>query len=190
MSKITPCLWFDRTAEEAAKFYVSLLPDSHVDRIHRAPSDYPSGKAGDVLTVEFTLMGQPFMGLNGGPFFKRRAARRGRPSRRPSPRSLPILNVARRSPPETLKGKEKDNELYRRIRGRRAAGEQTGLSRYAREALSLLKDHGATRMVENWGDDVPEGKVTDFHARCKRRMARRSSSAGSNGRRRTCATPA
>jgi predicted 3-demethylubiquinone-9 3-methyltransferase (glyoxalase superfamily) len=70
MSKITPCLWFDRTAEEAANFYASLLPDSHVDRIHRAPSDYPSGKAGDVLTVEFTLMGQPFMGLNGGPFFK------------------------------------------------------------------------------------------------------------------------
>src|SRR6202035_2745988 len=70
MSKITPCLWFDRTAEEAAKFYVSLLPDSHVDRIQRAPSDYPSGKAGDVFTVEFTLMGQPFMGLNGGPFFK------------------------------------------------------------------------------------------------------------------------
>ena len=63
MSKITPCLWFDRTAEEAASFYASLLPDSHVDRIHRAPSDYPSGKAGDVLTVEFTLMGQPFMGL-------------------------------------------------------------------------------------------------------------------------------
>jgi predicted 3-demethylubiquinone-9 3-methyltransferase (glyoxalase superfamily) len=70
MSKITPCLWFDRTAEEAAKFYASLLPDSHVDRIHRAPSDYPSGKAGDVMTVEFTLMRQPFMGLNGGPFFK------------------------------------------------------------------------------------------------------------------------
>jgi predicted 3-demethylubiquinone-9 3-methyltransferase (glyoxalase superfamily) len=53
MSKITPCLWFDRTAEEAANFYASLLPDSHVDRIHRAPSDYPFGKAGDVLTVEF-----------------------------------------------------------------------------------------------------------------------------------------
>ena len=59
MSKITPCLWFDGTAEEAANFYSSLLPDSHVDAVHRAPSDYPSGKAGDVLTVEFTLMGQP-----------------------------------------------------------------------------------------------------------------------------------
>jgi predicted 3-demethylubiquinone-9 3-methyltransferase (glyoxalase superfamily) len=70
MSTITPCLWFDGTAEQAANFYASLLPDSHVDSIHRAPGDYPSGKAGDVLTVEFTLMGQPFVGLNGGPHFK------------------------------------------------------------------------------------------------------------------------
>jgi predicted 3-demethylubiquinone-9 3-methyltransferase (glyoxalase superfamily) len=70
MSKITPCLWFDGTAEEAANFYASILPDSHVDAVHRAPSDYPSGKAGDVLMVEFTLMGQPFTGLNGGPLFK------------------------------------------------------------------------------------------------------------------------
>jgi predicted 3-demethylubiquinone-9 3-methyltransferase (glyoxalase superfamily) len=70
MSTITPCLWFDGTAEEAANFYASLLPDSHVDSIHRAPGDYPSGRAGDVLTVEFTLMGQPFVGLNGGPHFK------------------------------------------------------------------------------------------------------------------------
>ena len=70
MSKITPCLWFDGTAEEAANLYATLLPDSHVEAVHRAPSDYPSGKAGDVLTVEFTLMGQPFMGLNGGPLFK------------------------------------------------------------------------------------------------------------------------
>jgi predicted 3-demethylubiquinone-9 3-methyltransferase (glyoxalase superfamily) len=67
---ITPCLWFDGAAGEAANFYASLLPDSHVDSIHRAPGDYPSGKAGDVLTVEFTLMGQPFVGLNGGPHFK------------------------------------------------------------------------------------------------------------------------
>ena len=70
MSMITPCLWFDGKAEEAARFYVSLLPDSHVDKVLRAASDYPSGKAGDVLTVEFTLMGQPFLGLNGGPQFK------------------------------------------------------------------------------------------------------------------------
>ena len=70
MSGITPCLWFDGNAEEAAKFYVSVLPDSRVDAIQRAPGDYPAGKAGDVLLVEFTLMGQPFTGLNGGPQFR------------------------------------------------------------------------------------------------------------------------
>jgi predicted 3-demethylubiquinone-9 3-methyltransferase (glyoxalase superfamily) len=70
MSNITPCLWFDGKAEEAANFYVSLFSDSHVDAVHRAPSDYPSGKAGDVLMVEFTLMGRPFTGLNGGPQFR------------------------------------------------------------------------------------------------------------------------
>jgi predicted 3-demethylubiquinone-9 3-methyltransferase (glyoxalase superfamily) len=69
-TKIKPCLWFDGNAEEAANFYVSLLPDSRIDAVHRAPSDYPSGKAGDVLTIEFTLAGQPFVGLNGGPYFK------------------------------------------------------------------------------------------------------------------------
>jgi predicted 3-demethylubiquinone-9 3-methyltransferase (glyoxalase superfamily) len=70
MSKITPCLWFDGNAEEAANFYASLLPDSRVDSVVRAPSDYPSGSAGDVLVVEFTLAGQKFSGLNGGPYFK------------------------------------------------------------------------------------------------------------------------
>jgi len=70
MSDITPCLWFDGDAEEAANFYVSLFPDSHVDIVHRALSDYPSGRAGEVLIVEFTLMGRPFSGLNGGPQFQ------------------------------------------------------------------------------------------------------------------------
>jgi predicted 3-demethylubiquinone-9 3-methyltransferase (glyoxalase superfamily) len=70
MRDITPCLWFDGNAEEAAKFYTCLFPNSHVDAVHRAPSDYPSGKAGDVLLVEFTLTGQPFTGLNGGPQFQ------------------------------------------------------------------------------------------------------------------------
>jgi predicted 3-demethylubiquinone-9 3-methyltransferase (glyoxalase superfamily) len=70
MPAITPCLWFDGKAEEAAMFYTSLLPDSRIDKVQRAPGDYPSGNAGDVLTVEFTLMGQPFVGLNGGPHFK------------------------------------------------------------------------------------------------------------------------
>jgi predicted 3-demethylubiquinone-9 3-methyltransferase (glyoxalase superfamily) len=70
MSTVTPCLWFDGKAEEAANFYASLFPDSHVDTVHRAPTDYPSGKAGHVLMVEFTLMGRPFTGLNGGPQFR------------------------------------------------------------------------------------------------------------------------
>jgi predicted 3-demethylubiquinone-9 3-methyltransferase (glyoxalase superfamily) len=70
MNTITPCLWFDQNAEEAAEFYVSLLPDSRIDAVHKAPGDYPSGKAGQVLTVEFTLMGRPFLGLNGGPHFR------------------------------------------------------------------------------------------------------------------------
>ena len=70
MSGVTPCLWFDGNAEEAAKFYASLFPNSHIDAVHRAPSDYPSGKAGGVLMVEFRLMGQPFTGLNGGPQFQ------------------------------------------------------------------------------------------------------------------------
>jgi predicted 3-demethylubiquinone-9 3-methyltransferase (glyoxalase superfamily) len=69
MSKITPCLWFNGQAEEAAKFYVSLLPDSRIDKVMRSPADNPSTPAGAVLTVEFTLGGQPFIGLNGGPQF-------------------------------------------------------------------------------------------------------------------------
>ncbi|MCE0483581.1 MAG: VOC family protein [Methylacidiphilales bacterium] len=67
MQKIVPCLWFDKQAEEAAAFYTSLLPDSHVDRVLRSPADSPSGPAGSVLTVEFTLAGNPYLGLNGGP---------------------------------------------------------------------------------------------------------------------------
>lgn len=66
-AKNTICLWYDRDAEEAARFYIATFPDTKITAIHRAPNDYPSGKAGDVLTVEFTLMGIPCMGLNGGP---------------------------------------------------------------------------------------------------------------------------
>ncbi len=69
MSKITPCIWYDGAAEEAANFYVTLLPDSRVDRVIKSPIDNPSGPAGQVLVVEFTLAGQAFMGLNGGPMF-------------------------------------------------------------------------------------------------------------------------
>jgi predicted 3-demethylubiquinone-9 3-methyltransferase (glyoxalase superfamily) len=70
VSKITPCLWFNGTAEEAAQFYLSLFPDSRIDKIHRSAADNPSGSAGDVLTVDFSLAGQPFIGLNGGPEFQ------------------------------------------------------------------------------------------------------------------------
>ncbi|MGH9194913.1 MAG: VOC family protein [Acidimicrobiia bacterium] len=69
-STITTSLWFDRQAEEAAKFYVSLFPNSHIDQVLKAPADFPDGKKGDVLTVDFTVMGQRFTGLNGGPHFK------------------------------------------------------------------------------------------------------------------------
>ena len=69
--KITPCLWFDGNAEEAARFYASVLPDVTIDNIVKAPSDNPGGgKEGDVLIVEFTIAGQKFTGLNGGPFFR------------------------------------------------------------------------------------------------------------------------
>ena len=67
--KIIPCLWFDKQAEEAAGFYVSVLPGSHIDAVIRAPGDYPAGKAGDVLLVEFTLAGCRYTALNGGPYF-------------------------------------------------------------------------------------------------------------------------
>ena len=63
------CLWFDGTAEEAANFYAETFPDSHVGPVHRASGDNPSGKQGDILTVEFTVMGIPCIGLNGGPGF-------------------------------------------------------------------------------------------------------------------------
>lgn len=66
MSKIAPCLWFDGEAEEAARFYVSLLPDSRIERVQRNVADGRSGKEGTVLVVEFTLAGQRFLALNGG----------------------------------------------------------------------------------------------------------------------------
>jgi len=69
MGRPYPCLWFDGNAEEAVGFYVSLLPDSHVDKVWRSPAETPSGPTGMVLTVDFTLAGQRFQGLNGGPHF-------------------------------------------------------------------------------------------------------------------------
>jgi predicted 3-demethylubiquinone-9 3-methyltransferase (glyoxalase superfamily) len=68
--KNTICLWFDKDAQDAARFYAATFPNSKVTAVHKAPSDYPSGKQGDVLTVEFTVLGIPCLGLNGGPAFK------------------------------------------------------------------------------------------------------------------------
>ncbi|MGV3615406.1 MAG: VOC family protein [Fimbriimonas sp.] len=74
MQKNTICLWYDKDAEDAARFYAQTFPDSSVDAVHRAPSDFPGGKAGDVLTVHFTVCGIPCMGLNGGDVFKQSEA--------------------------------------------------------------------------------------------------------------------
>lgn len=74
ISKNTICLWFDKGSEEAATFYASTFPDSKVTNVFRAPSDFPDGKEGDVLTVEFTVCGVSCMGLNGGPAFKQSEA--------------------------------------------------------------------------------------------------------------------
>jgi predicted 3-demethylubiquinone-9 3-methyltransferase (glyoxalase superfamily) len=73
-AKNTVCLWYDRDAEEAARFYAEAFPDSSVGTVHRAPRDLPSRKKGDVLVVEFTVMGIPCIGLNGGPEFKHNEA--------------------------------------------------------------------------------------------------------------------
>jgi predicted 3-demethylubiquinone-9 3-methyltransferase (glyoxalase superfamily) len=70
MDKLTTVLWFDGQAEEAARFYTGLFPNSHVDRVSRSAADTPSGPQGMVITVDFTLDGRPFQGLNGGPEFK------------------------------------------------------------------------------------------------------------------------
>jgi predicted 3-demethylubiquinone-9 3-methyltransferase (glyoxalase superfamily) len=66
---VTACLWFDGVAEEAANFYAATIPGSSVGKVVRAPADFPSGRKDDVLTVESTIAGRPFMGLNGGPHF-------------------------------------------------------------------------------------------------------------------------
>ena len=73
-AKNTICVWYDKDAEEAANFYASVFPDSHVGSIHRAPMDTPGNRAGDVMVVDFTVCGVPCIGLNGGPIFKQSEA--------------------------------------------------------------------------------------------------------------------
>src|SRR5688572_14704549 len=73
-AKNTICLWYDKDAEDAARFYAATFPDSKVGAVHRAPGDFPGGKEGQVLTVDFTVLGVPCMGLNGGPEFKHNEA--------------------------------------------------------------------------------------------------------------------
>jgi predicted 3-demethylubiquinone-9 3-methyltransferase (glyoxalase superfamily) len=70
MTKNTICLWFDKDAEAAARFYAATFPDSRIEATHLAPTDYPNGRKGDVITVHFTVMGIPCLGLNGGPNFR------------------------------------------------------------------------------------------------------------------------
>jgi predicted 3-demethylubiquinone-9 3-methyltransferase (glyoxalase superfamily) len=74
IAKNTICLWYDKDAEEAARFYAATFPNSEVCAVHTAPADFPGGKEGDVLTVEFTVLGIPCLGLNGGPQFKQSEA--------------------------------------------------------------------------------------------------------------------
>ena len=74
MAKNVICLWYDNAAEEAAKFYARTFPDSKVTAVHKAPGDFPGGKQGQVLTVDFTVLGVPCVGLNGGPAFKQSEA--------------------------------------------------------------------------------------------------------------------
>src|SRR6201988_1377885 len=74
IAKNTICLWYDKDAEAAAQFYAKTFPNSKVGAVHRAPGDFPSGKKGDVLTVEFAVMGIPWLGLNGGPLFRQNEA--------------------------------------------------------------------------------------------------------------------
>ena len=74
MAKNVICLWYDNDAEEAARFYAKTFPNSAVKAVHKAPGDFPGGKQGQVLTVEFTVIGVPCIGLNGGPIFKHNEA--------------------------------------------------------------------------------------------------------------------
>ncbi len=92
---VTLCLWYDKDAEDAATFYAATFPDSHVGAVHHAPSDFPGGKAGDALTVEFTLLGVPASASTAGRYF--RTARPFRSRSIPTPRRKPTVTGTRSS---------------------------------------------------------------------------------------------
>jgi hypothetical protein len=119
--KNTICLWFDKDAHDAAQFYAATFPNSEVTAVHRAPGDYPSGKTGDVLTVDFTVLGIPCMGLNG--VRRSRTARRSRSRSRPTPRKRPIATGTRSSATAARKAN---------AAGARTAGVSTGRSPHGR----------------------------------------------------------
>jgi hypothetical protein len=120
MAKNTICLWYDKDAEAAARFYAETFPDSVVSAVHRAPSDYPSGKAGDVLTVEFTVAGIPCLGLNGGPAFNIT-----KPSRFRSPPTIRTRPTAIGTPSLAMAGRKA------RAAGAKTSGASPGKSRRA-----------------------------------------------------------
>jgi hypothetical protein len=120
IAKNTICLWYDKDAEAAARFYAEVFPGSSVQAVHRAPSDYPSGKAGDVLTVDFTVAGIPCLGLNGGPTFKHNESSRSR-----SPRTTRRRRTATGTPSSAMAARKA------RAAGAKTNGASPGRSRRA-----------------------------------------------------------
>ena len=120
IAKNTICLWYDKDAEAAARFYAETFPNSSVSAVYRAPGDYPSGKAGDVLTVAFTVAGIPCLGLNGGPAFKHSEASRSR-----SPLTIGTRPTATGTPSSAMAARKV------RAAGARTNGASPGKSRRA-----------------------------------------------------------
>ena len=117
IAKNTICIWYDKDAEAAARFYAKTFPNSAVKAIHKAPSDYPSGKAGDVLTVEFTVAGIPCLGLNGGPI-----SNTMKPSRSRSPPTIRTRPIATGTPLSAMAARKA------RAAGARTSGASPGRS--------------------------------------------------------------
>ena len=120
MNKNTICIWYEKDAEAAARFYAEVFPDTSVAAVHRAPGDFPSGKKGDVLTVEFTVVGIPCVGLNGGPVFKQSEAF-----------SFQIATEIKKRPTATGTPSSTMAAKKARAAGVRTSGASTGKSRRA-----------------------------------------------------------